>query len=180
MAQPSRPPVEEPLDRGRSWRAGAVGGAVAGLAMGVVLHFVLDLMPLIGALVGVETVAAGWVVHLFNSTVFGLLFVAVFDRAFFADFKADLGGCAALGTIHSAGLGLLTGGVLLPASMALSGLTGLPAPLLPLPGVDAGAEFAVSIALAHVLYGVVLGGVYGVLTGASTAISWRSGGAPEN
>lgn len=164
----------------RSWRAGAVGGAVAGIAMGVVLHFALDLMPLIGALVGVETVVAGWVVHLFNSTVFGLLFVAVFDREFFADFRADLGGCAALGTIHSAGLGLLTGGVLLPASMALSGITGFPAPPLPLPGVNAGAEFAVLIAIAHIVYGIVLGGVYGILTGASTGINWRSGSAPES
>ncbi|MFC5279786.1 hypothetical protein ACFPM1_13610 [Halorubrum rubrum] len=147
-------------DERRAWRAGATAGLVAGVAMGLVLHGVLGLMPTIGALVGVETVAAGWAVHLLNSTAFGVLFAAVFDRPFFDDLRNDVGGCVALGVAHSAALGVLTGGLLLPASIALAGATSLPIPTLPLPGVTAGFEFGAIIAVAHLLYGVVLGRVF--------------------
>jgi len=59
--------------------------------MGIVLHGALGLMPTIGALIGIETVIAGWAVHLFNSAAFGTLFVAIFDRAFFDDLRTDVG-----------------------------------------------------------------------------------------
>ncbi len=152
------------INEPRAWRAGAVGGLVAAAVMGVVLHGLLGLMPTIGALVGIETVLAGWIVHLVNGTLFGLAFVAIFDRAFFDDLAEDVGDCVALGVVHSALLGMITGGLLLPVSMALAGATSLPVPTLPIPGIDAGVEFAVVIAVAHLLYGIVLGYVYGVLT----------------
>ncbi|MES3161683.1 MAG: hypothetical protein PPP55_08970 [Halorubrum sp.] len=155
-----------------AWRAGAVGGAVAGVAMGVVLHGVLGLMPTIGALVGIETVLAGWAVHLFNSTVFGVLFVAVFDRPFFDTLRSDVGGCLSLGVVHSALLGVITGGLLLPTSIALAGATSLPVPTLPLPGVTATLEFGVVIAIAHLIYGVVLGRTVAAFTLADGAIGW--------
>ena len=155
-----------------AWRAGAVGGAVAGVTMGVVLHGLLGLMPTIGALIGVETVLAGWAVHLFNSTAFGVLFVAMFDRPFFDDLRNDVGGCLSLGVLHSALLGVITGGLLLPLSLALAGATSLPVPTLPLPGVTAGLEFGVGIAVAHLIYGVVLGHVFAAFTLADGAIGW--------
>ena len=155
-----------------AWRAGALGGAVAGIAMGVVLHGLLGLMPTIGALVGVETALAGWAVHLFNSTVFGVLFVALFDRPFFDDLRSDVGGCLSLGVLHSALLGMITGGLLLPLSLALAGATSLPVPTLPLPGVTAGLEFGVGIAVAHLIYGVALGRVFAAFTLANGAIGW--------
>ncbi len=124
---------------------------------------VLGLMPTIGALVGVESVLVGWLVHLFNSTLFGGLFVALFERPLFDDLRADVGGYLSLGVIHSALLGLITGGLLLPTSLALAGATELPIPTLPLPGVTADAEFAAVIAIAHAVYGLVLGRVYAAL-----------------
>jgi len=159
-------------DIGRNWRAGAIGGFVAGVTMGVVLHGILGLMPTIGALIGVETVVAGWAVHLFNSTLFGLLFVAAFDRPFFDDLGADVGGCLSLGVVHSALLGVLTGGVLLPTAIALEGATALPIPTLPVPGLTASFEFGVAIAVAHLLYGVVLGRVFAAFTLDDGAIGW--------
>lgn len=158
-----------------AWRAGAAAGLVAGVAMGLVLHGVLGLMPTIGALVGVETAAAGWVVHLLNSTAFGVLFVAAFDRPFFDDLRSDAGGCVALGVVHSAALGVVTGGLLLPASLALAGATSLPVPTLPLPGVTASLEFGAVIAVAHLLYGVVLGRVFAGLTLADDDVAWLPG-----
>jgi len=159
-------------DINRNWRAGATGGFVAGAAMGFVLHGALGLMPTIGALVGVETVLAGWVVHLFNGTLFGLLFVAVYDRPFFDDLGADVGGCLSLGVVHSALLGVLTGGLLLPTAIAVEGTTSLPVPTLPIPGLTASFEFGVVIAVAHLLYGVVLGRVFAAFTLEDGAIGW--------
>ena len=156
----------------RRWRAGALGGLVAGVTMGVVLHGALGLMPTIGALVGVETVLAGWTVHLFNSTLFGALFVAVFDRSFFDDLRADVGGCLSLGVVHSALLGMITGGLLLPTAIALEGATSLPVPTLPVPGLTASFEFGAVIAVAHLIYGLVLGRVFAALTLAEGEIGW--------
>jgi hypothetical protein len=160
----------EPADR--HWRAGAVGGLIAGVAMGVVLHGALGLMPTIGALIGGETVLAGWAVHLFNSTLFGLLFVAVFDRAFFDDLRVDVGGCLSLGVVHSALLGVITGGLLLPTAIALEGATTLPVPTLPVPGLTASFEFGAVIAVAHLLYGLALGRVFAALTLADGDVGW--------
>ncbi|MFD1569290.1 hypothetical protein [Halorubrum laminariae] len=148
----------------RHWIAGGLSGFVAGAVMGVVLHGALGLMPTIGALVGVETVLAGWVVHLFNSTLFGTLFVAIFDRSLFAELRTDLGGCLSLGVVHSALLGMITGGLLLPTALALEGATSLPVPTLPVPGLTASFEFGAVIAVAHLLYGTVLGGTFAAFT----------------
>ncbi|MFC7187320.1 hypothetical protein [Halorubrum yunnanense] len=156
----------------RRWRVGAIGGLVAGVTMGVVLHGALGLMPTIGALVGVETTLAGWAVHLFNSTLFGALFVAIFDRAFFDDLRADVGGCLSLGVVHSALLGVITGGLLLPAAIALEGATSLPVPTLPVPGLTASFEFGAVIAVAHLIYGLVLGRVFAAFTLAEGEIGW--------
>jgi len=89
--QPEATARGSPEAVGRHWLAGAVSGLIAGVAMGIVLHGALGLMPTIGALIGIETVIAGWAVHLFNSAAFGTLFVAIFDRAFFDDLRTDVG-----------------------------------------------------------------------------------------
>ncbi|QWC18367.1 complement resistance protein TraT [Halorubrum sp. 2020YC2] len=172
MSHSDRNDGSEPASAARRWRAGAVGGLVAGAAMGAVLHLGLGLMPTIGALVGTETVLAGWAVHLFNSTLFGGLFVAVFDRPFFADLRGDVGGCLSLGVVHSAALGMLTGGLLLPAAIAIEGATSLPVPTLPVPGLTASFEFGAVIAVAHLLYGLVLGRVFAAFTLAEGDIGW--------
>ena len=172
MASLERSGGTEPRGERRRWRAGAASGLVAGAAMGLVLHVGLGLMPTIGALIGVETVLAGWLVHLFNSTVFGGLFVAVFDRPLFADLYEDVGGCLSLGVVHSALLGVITGGLLLPAAIAIEGATSLPVPTLPVPGLTASFEFGVVIAVAHLVYGVVLGRAFAAFTLSEGAIDW--------
>jgi len=157
---------------GRHWRAGAASGLVAGAFMGLVLHAALGLMPTIGALIGIETAVAGWAVHLFNSTAFGALFVAIFDRSFFDDLSADVGGCLSLGVVHSALLGVITGGLLLPTALAVEGATSLPVPTLPVPGLTASFEFGAVIAVAHLLYGLALGRAFAAFTLAEGGIGW--------
>ena len=172
MAHSERRGEGEPNAAGRRWGPGAVSGLFAGAAMGAVLHFGLGLMPTIGALIGVERATAGWIVHLFNSTLFGGLFVAVFDRPFFADLRGDVGGCLSLGVVHSALLGVLTGGLLLPTAIALEGATSLPVPTLPVPGLTASFEFGVVISVAHLVYGVALGRAFAAFTLVEGAVDW--------
>jgi hypothetical protein len=170
--QPGAAAERNPERAGRHWRAGAVGGLIAGVAMGVVLHGALGLMPTIGTLIGIETVVAGWAVHLFNSTAFGMLFVAVFDRRFFDDLRTDVGGCLSLGVVHSALLGVITGGLLLPVALAIEGTTSLPVPTLPVPGLTESLEFGAVIAVAHLLYGLVLGRIFAAFTLVDAEIGW--------
>lgn len=146
--------------------AGAVAGLGAGIAMGLFMHFVLGMMSLIGGMVGFESAPVGWLVHLFNSAIFGIVFVPLANSQLVREMTNDLDGCFCLGIVHGAVLGLVTGGLLLPISMQLAGSTAVPIPLLPVPGLGANFEFALIFALAHLLYGLVLGGSYSILTGA--------------
>lgn len=159
-------------DRPRAWGAGAIAGLVGGIGMGTVLHVGTDVMASIGALAGVESVPAGWIVHLFIATAFGVLFVAIFDRPFFDELRTTVSGCLSIGVVHSAALGLLTGGLVLPASIALSGGSSLPIATLPLPGVTAGIEVGVVIAVSHLVYGLLLGGTFAHRVGAEVDVPW--------
>lgn len=162
------------IDRRRAVVTGAVGGLIAGVFMGVVLHFALGLMPFIGAMVGVQNAAVGWVVHLCNSALFGVVFVPLALSGPGREMTATLSGSLGLGVVHGAILGLLTGGLLLPVSLQIVGVTGYPVPLLPIPGLASDFDFALLLSLAHLLYGLVLGGIYGVL------IDTRAGPAAES
>ena len=167
------------MDRTRAWTSGAIAGLVGGVGMGVVLQFGTDVMAIIGALVGVESAPAGWAVHLAIATAFGVLFVAAFDRPFFDELRTTVSGCLSLGVAHSAALGLLTGGVVLPASIGFSDGSSLPIAALPLPGVTAGIEVGVVIAVSHLVYGLVLGGTFAHRVGATVDVRWWPAGAAE-
>jgi len=170
--QPEATARGSPEAVGRHWLAGAVSGLIAGVAMGIVLHGALGLMPTIGALIGIETVIAGWAVHLFNSAAFGTLFVAIFDRVLLRRPAHGRRGYLSLGVIHSALLGMITGGLLLPVALAIEGATSLPVPTLPVPGLTATLEFGAVIAVAHLLYGLVLGRIFAAFTLVDAEIGW--------
>ncbi len=55
---------------------GVVGGLVGGVVFGVLMQMV-DMMPMVAMLVGSESVAVGWLVHLAVSAALGALFVIV-------------------------------------------------------------------------------------------------------
>jgi hypothetical protein len=116
--------------------------------MGLLMHFLMGAMPLVGALYGQPTVAAGWLAHLAHSVVLAFVFAAAIDRTSFRD--SGLLGLVGLGAAYGVLLGVVTGGVVLPLWANAVGAAQLPVPSLGLPGM-----------IAHVLYGVVLGGVVG-------------------
>jgi len=131
---------------GRTWSGAAVAGLAGGLAFGVLLQ-AMGTMPTIAALYGSESVAVGWIAHLFHSVVFGLVFAAAVVRTEYRD--ADLGTLAAIGAGYGVVLWLVAAAVAMPLWL---GALGLDAPSVP--NLD-----AASVA-GHLVYGVVLGAAF--------------------
>lgn len=150
------------------WRAGVVAGLVAGVGMGVVLHLGTDMMPFIGALYGQESVLWGWLAHLLNSVVFAVLFVAIVSLAVPETYKETPGEFVLLGVGFGAALGVVSGGVLLPLWMNAVGASTLPAPVVPVGGMNEVAT-GLFFGIAHLVYGALLGGGYGVVYSAVPA-----------
>lgn len=142
---------------------GALGGLVAGVGMGVVLHAGGNMMSLIGALYGWPSVVGGWTAHLLNSVVLGVLFAVLVSHRLFENQTRTIAGCVALGMVYAAAIGLVTGGIMLPAAINVLGAQSLPAAILPLPGVLGGVVVVLSVGVAHIVYGVLLGVTYGLV-----------------
>lgn len=146
------------------WGAGVAAGLVAGIGMGLVLHLGANAMALVGALYGWPTVTGGWVVHLANSVLIALLFTAVVSRPAVAERVEATWQYVVGGVAYATAVGLVTAGVMLPVTMNLRGTRTLPEPLLPVSGGLGIAIVVTSVAVAHIVYGVILGAVYGTVT----------------
>ena len=59
--------------------AGVLGGLVGGLAFGILMQM-MGKIGMIAQLVGSRADAVGWLVHLFNSALFGAIFALAFGR----------------------------------------------------------------------------------------------------
>ena len=128
----------------RLWGGAVAGGLAAGVGMGLIMHFVMSAMPRVGALVGQPTVLAGWIVHLIISVVFALIFAAVVARTTFHEY--GLLGLIGLGTAYGIVLDIVAAGFVLPLWANAVSAGPLPVPM----------GF-----LTHIVYGVLLGAVFG-------------------
>jgi hypothetical protein len=142
------------------WRAGVAGGLVGGIGMGLILHAGANIMPFIGALYGWPTTAGGWVAHLVHSVLIGLVFALLVSRPVIREQMTTLSGSIAGGIVYAAAVGLVTSGVMLPIAMNMLGTRLLPEPLLPVPGVLGGLLVILSVGVAHLVYGILLGATY--------------------
>lgn len=131
-------------------RAG-VAALVAGVVMGVLMDQIAGIMPVVGALYGVENQTVGWVTHLFHSVVFGLLFAAACTVASIEDVAATFRGTTALGLGWGLILWLVAAGVIMPIWMIAVGLDAT-VPNLSATGL-----------VSHAVWGVILGALYAVL-----------------
>jgi len=59
--------------------AGAAAGVVAGVPLGIIMQ-ARDMMPMVGDLISDPSNGLGWLVHLFNSALFGAIFALLFSR----------------------------------------------------------------------------------------------------
>ncbi|MFB6223926.1 MAG: hypothetical protein ABEH86_09695 [Haloarcula sp.] len=142
------------------WVAGAASGLIAGIGMGIVFHAGANLMPFVGALYGWPTVIGGWVVHLMNSVLAGVLFAVIITRPILQEQATTFGESVAAGVVYAAAIGLVSTGILLPVSMNLLGVQSFPEPLIPLPGMLGSFLVIVSVGVAHLVYGLLLGATY--------------------
>ncbi|WP_157972628.1 hypothetical protein [Haloprofundus halophilus] len=164
QAYPSRMPTET---GSRVWTASALAGLVAGIAMGLVMQFVMNAMPLIGALVGQPTVVGGWVLHLVISVVFALTFAAIITRTSLSRYGRTTLGTVGLGLAYGAVLTVVAGWFALPIWANAVGAGPLPVPLVVPMGV-----------VTHLLYGLVLGGVYAYARGTTESEPTEETNAP--
>ncbi|MFC7204931.1 ATP-binding protein [Haloferax namakaokahaiae] len=139
------------------WVLGAttVAAIVAGVVMGVVFHLLTGSLAVIGGLYGVMNGGVGWVMHLFHSVVFGVLFaVAVVRQNPRGAIRSPLK-MTGLGIGYGVFLSFVAAGVIMPLWLQA---VGIPAtvPTLSLPGL-----------FAHIVWGGVFGGVFGL------ALAWR-------
>ncbi len=123
--------------------AGVAGGISGGIVFGVFMQM-MGMMPMIGMLVGTESVAVGWVVHLAISAFIGATFALLFGRR-------------AMGIGISALLGLLYGIVwwILGALLIMPTWLGM--------GVFVIDSMTLQSLMGHLMYGLVLGVVYGLV-----------------
>lgn len=156
---------EEPLWRleTRSIGAGLVGGLLGGIAMGILFHAGTDIMPLLGAFLGAESALRGWIVHLglglFNGAAFAVVLGYPVIRNYTASF--DTLEYVLSGVTFVYAIAVVTVGVL-PFVFELPWATSVIDPLIP---QESGPTFvtllpAVVFAVAHLVYGAILGGVY--------------------
>jgi hypothetical protein len=140
--------------------AGVVAGLGAGLFFGLMMQMMeaptpegarVPMMAMVAKVVRSESVAIGWVYHLFNSAVIGALFGWIFGSRI-RRLAHGLGWGALYGVVWW----VLGGLVLMPL------LLGMPAfaPLLMPPM----RTVALGSLLGHVIYGLVLGGAFVAFT----------------
>lgn len=123
--------------------AGVAGGLAGGLVFGIMMQ-ALGMIGMIAQLVGSTSIAVAWVVHLAISAFFGAAFGVVLG-----------------GLVRGPGAGILLGSVYGVVLWVVGPLLLMPAFLgMPLFVVD---RMALMSLLGHVIFGVVLGGVAGVL-----------------
>lgn len=138
-------PVGDTIIR-RTWSNAMLGGLAGGLAFGILLQM-MNMMPVIAALYGMESVAVGWIAHLFHSLAFALVFAAGVARTEYRN--AGIGQITALGAGYGVVLWLVAAAIVMPLWL---GALGMDAPAIP--NLDAASL------LGHLIYGVVLGAVF--------------------
>ncbi|MDP9497024.1 MAG: hypothetical protein M3P46_05080 [Actinomycetota bacterium] len=105
---------------------------------------VMGMIGMIAGLVGSSSLAVGWAVHLLISVVFGAAFGALLGGA-----VKGVGSGVGIGAVYGVVLWVVGALILMPAKMGM--------PLFMINGM------ALNSLLGHVVFGVLLGGVAGLM-----------------
>jgi uncharacterized membrane protein YagU involved in acid resistance len=119
--------------------AGAAAGVVAGIPLGIIMQ-ARDMMPMVGDLIGQASVGVGWLVHLFNSALFGAVFARLLARWF-----ARPAVTIALGLLYGLAWWVVGALLIMPAWLGMSEMIFV---------VDDNAWWSL---LGHLIYGLILG-----------------------
>lgn len=145
------------IDAYRHWIAGGLAGFAGGIVMGIMLQMMMTpvITTAIPALYGLNGLVVGWVVHLFHSVVFGVIF-AVATRSIPSLRRYTES------SVRSAGLGIGYGVLIWITAAAIVmpiwlGVVGFPSPP-PLP------NFNPLSLVGHIVFGLVLGGLFPIIS----------------
>jgi hypothetical protein len=145
--------VADPFAARWNWRGGALAGLLATAAMGLAIT-AMNLSTLrvaIAGLYGQEgNLVVGWLAHLLHGTLFGLLFAALLADPGLYRVEASVWKSTAAGVLYGVVLAVAGAGIIMPIWLSLAGVSNPPtAPFVTLPTL-----------VWHLVYGVVLGGVF--------------------
>lgn len=129
--------------------AGVAGGLAGGVVFGLMMQ-AWDMIPMVAALVGSDSTAVGWVVHLLISAFFGLVFAVVVGQL-----RTGMVGATVLGVGYGAVLWVVGPLLLMPARLGM-----------PLFVVD---DMALRSLVGHLVFGLVLGAIVGAVLRQRTA-----------
>lgn len=100
MATETSPATGTETEGTNEWVAGAIGGIVGGIVFGAMIQ--LSMPQIIGgaipALWGLSGLVAGWLVHLVNSLILGLVYVAIAENTGLRGYAAEARSGWALGS----------------------------------------------------------------------------------
>ncbi len=125
--------------------AGAAAGLVAGVPLGIIMQ-ATDVMPMVADLITDPSTGLGWLVHLFNSALFGAIFAVLFAR-----WTARPGAAIGLGLLYGIAWWVAGALVIMPAWLGMSEMI-----------FQIGTNQWWSLA-GHLLYGLLLGALYGLI-----------------
>src|SRR6266508_3792765 len=117
--------------------AGVIGGLAGGIVFGLLLQAV-GMMPMVAMLIGSKDVAMGWLVHLFNSALFGAVYAVLFGA-----WASRLGAGALIGLGYGVLWWVLGALIIMPAWLGMD--------------VFMFNTTAWQSLMGHLLYGLILG-----------------------
>lgn len=147
--------------------AGVLAGLTAGLVFGTMMQMMsaptpeagqMPMMVMVAKVVGSRSLIVGWIYHLFNSAVIGAIFAWLFSRR-----VVTVGNGLAWGALYGIGWWVLGGQILMPVLLGMPPFASIMMP--PMRMVAAGSL------IGHLIYGLILGGLYPALARASTPVA---------
>ncbi|MGE4112986.1 MAG: hypothetical protein AB7G36_02315 [Candidatus Nanopelagicales bacterium] len=147
----SRSTAAQPSTAIRSISAGVVGGLAGGVVFGMMMQM-MDSIPMIAALVGSDSIAVGWLVHLAISAFIGGLFGLLLTGR-----SLGIGAWTGLGLVYGVVWWVLGPLLLMPAKLGM-----------PLFQVN---DMVWKSLMGHMIFGIVLGLVTALILRRSPAAS---------
>ena len=145
-----------PFEATWAWKGGGVAGLLATLVMGVFIS-VMNLPTLQLAIAGLYgqtgNLVAGWFAHLAHGTLFGMIFALVLSDPGLYRVTEWYWKTTVAGVVFGMMLAIVGAGIIMPIWL---GFAGFPTP----PSIP---NVTVPMLIWHLIYGLVLGGLFPVL-----------------
>ena len=136
--------------------AGIIGGLIAGVVFGLMMTMMnapdgKPMMAMVAQVVRSDSLAVGWLYHLFNSAVMGAIFGWLLGSR-----VTGIGAGLLLGALYGILWWILGGLILMPLFLGMSPF----APLM----MEMMRPVAISSLVGHIIYGLILGAAFTLLS----------------